>query len=78
MDIHHRTLSVGGGDGRYDDDRETKEDVDVPFSTIIDNLDMALMGHFDMRNDRWVIASDLVFVDLENSEDVTTGTTLGR
>lgn len=51
----------------------TKEDVDVPFSTIIDNLDMALMGHFDMRNDRWVIASDLVFVDLGNDQDVTNG-----
>ena len=48
-----------------------KSDVDVPFSTIIDNLDFAFMGHFDMRNDRWVVASDLVFVDLEHNEDVT-------
>ena len=53
---------------------EFEQDFDVPFSTIIDNLDFALMGHFDMRNDRWVLASDLIFVDVENSEDVTDGT----
>ncbi len=49
-------------------------DVDVPFSDILDNLDFALMGHFDMRNERWVLSSDLVFVDLEHSEDLIEGT----
>ena len=43
-------------------DREA--DIDVPFSDIIDNLDLAFMGHFDMRNERWMLASDLIFVDL--------------
>lgn len=51
-----------------------EEDVDVPFSTIIENLDFAFMGHFDMRNDHWALSSDLIFVDLEQSEDVTEGT----
>ncbi len=50
---------------------DQEQDVDVPFSTIIDNLDLAFMGHFDMRNDRWVLGSDLIFVDLEHSEDVS-------
>ncbi len=53
---------------------DSEADIDAPFSTIIDNLDFALMGHFDMRNDRWVLSSDLIFVDLEHSEDVTEGT----
>jgi len=53
---------------------EQEQDIDVPFSDIIDNLDLALMGHFDMRNDRWVLMSDLIFVDLEDSEDLTGGT----
>jgi hypothetical protein len=53
---------------------EVEQDVDVSFSDIIDNLDFALMGHFDMRNDRWVLSSDLVYVDLENSENLTNGT----
>ena len=51
-----------------------EEDVDVPFDTIIDNLDFALMGHFDMRNERWVLSSDLVFVDLEHGEDMDDAT----
>ena len=49
-------------------------DVDVPFSDIIDNLDFAAMVHFDMRNDRWVLSSDLFYVDLEGSNDVALGT----
>ena len=51
-----------------------EQDVDVGFSDIIDNLDLAFMGHFDMRNERWVLVSDLVFVDLEHEEDLTQAT----
>ena len=53
---------------------DQEADIDVPFSTIIDNLDLALMGHFDMRNERWVLSSDLIFVDLEHDEDAANGT----
>ncbi len=49
-------------------------DVDVPFSDIIDNLDLALMAHFDMRNDHWALMSDLFYVDLEGSNDIALGT----
>ncbi len=49
-------------------------DIDVPFSDIIDNLDLALMAHFDMRNDHWVLMSDLFYVDLEGSADIALGT----
>jgi hypothetical protein len=47
--------------------------IDVPFSDIFDNLDFALMGHFDMRNERWMLSSDLVFVDLEHRENLIEG-----
>lgn len=50
------------------------QEIDVPFSDIIDNLDLAFMGHFDMRNDRWVLMSDLIFVDLEDKQDLDHGT----
>lgn len=30
-------------------------DVDVPFETIIENLDMAAMVQFDMRTERWAV-----------------------
>ena len=49
-------------------------DVDIPFETILDNLDMAAMVHFEMRNDRWMLSSDLVYMDLEGSNDVAGGT----
>jgi hypothetical protein len=49
-------------------------EVDVPFSTILDNLDLAGMVHFDMMNERWVISSDLIFMDLEDDEAGAGGT----
>ena len=49
-------------------------DVDVPFDDVISDLDVAFMGHFDMQNERWLISSDLIFVDLEDSEVVAQGT----
>ena len=51
-----------------------EENIDVPFSTIIDNLDLAFMGHFDMRSERWVVMSDLIFVDLEDRQERALGT----
>ena len=50
-----------------------EEDIDLPFSDMVSDLDFALMGHFDMRNDRWVLSSDLVYVDLGRSEDIVDG-----
>ena len=49
-------------------------DVDVPFSTILENLDMAAMVHFDMKNERWLLSSDLVYMNLEASQDAAGGT----
>jgi hypothetical protein len=49
-------------------------DVDVPFSDIIDNLDFAAMAHFEMKNQRWMLSSDLFYVDLEGNNDVALGT----
>ncbi len=50
------------------------QDVDYPFSDVISDLDFAAMVHFDMRNERWVLSSDLIYVDLESSTDVALGT----
>ncbi len=59
------SMTIGGheaGDGSVD------------FDHILDSLDFAFMGHFDMRNEHWVISSDLVFMDLGGSRDYTEGT----
>jgi len=50
-------------------------DVDVPFDTILENLDMTFMGHFDMQNERWLLSSDLIYMDLEASSEPANGTT---
>ncbi len=58
------SMTIGGheaGDGSVD------------FDNIIDSLDFAFMGHFDMRNEHWVISSDLIFMDLGGSRDYTEG-----
>ena len=53
----------------------SEAEVDVPFSTILDNLDLAGMVHFDMMNERWAISSDLIFMNLEDDQAVAGGTT---
>jgi hypothetical protein len=50
-------------------------DVDVPFDTILENLDMTFMGHFDMQNERWLLSSDLIYMDLEANAEFANGTT---
>ncbi len=52
----------------------SEAEVDVPFSTILDNLELGGMLHFDMMNERWVISSDLIFMNLEDDQDVANGT----
>jgi hypothetical protein len=45
--------------------------VDVDFSTILDNLDMGFMGHFEaFKNNRWGFALDYGFMDLGASVPV--------
>ncbi len=54
--------------------RGVEADVDVPFETIVENLDMTFMGHFDMQNERWLVSSDLIYMDLEGDAEVANGT----
>lgn len=49
-------------------------DVDLPFSDVLDALDFTLMGHFEMKNDHWMLTSDLVYMDLEEESDLALGT----
>ncbi len=48
--------------------------LDVPFSQVLSSLNMGAMVHFDMKNDRWLVSSDLVYMDLEQSADAAGGT----
>jgi hypothetical protein len=48
--------------------------LDVPFSKILDNLHMGAMAHFDMKNDTWLLSSDLIYMNLQQSADAANGT----
>ena len=43
--------------------------IDIPFDSILDNLDMTFMGVFAARKDKWTFATDLVYMDLSHKKD---------
>jgi hypothetical protein len=56
-----------GGTGEF------KIDID----TILDNLEFALMGTFDMRKGRWGILTDAIYMDVGGSKTGTREATIG-
>jgi hypothetical protein len=48
--------------------------LDVPFSKIWDNLHFGGMIHFDMKNDRWLLSSDVIYMNLQQDAEVANGT----
>ncbi len=38
---------------------------DVPFSTLVDNLKMGFFGSFEARKDKWLIFTDVVYLNVE-------------
>ena len=47
----------------------TGEDIEIDFDTIVDNLDIALMGGLTAHNGKWGLYTDLVYMDLEDDEN---------
>jgi hypothetical protein len=47
--------------------------IDVPFHTLLENLDFSYMGAFHARNGRWHLSTDVIYMNLEgdNSGTVT-------
>jgi len=39
--------------------------IDVPFDTLLENLDFTYMGTFHARNGRWHLSTDVIYMDLE-------------
>lgn len=64
---------LAGMDGSMTIGGHEAGDGSVDFDNIIDSLDFVFMGHFDMRNEHWVISSDLLFMDLGGSRDYADG-----
>lgn len=51
--------------------------IDIPFHTIIDHLDMALMGSIGARKDKLKLFADIMYLDLEDSEKGSTSISIG-
>ena len=42
----------------------TGAEIDIGFSDIINNLDLALMGHFNAGKDKWRLSADVIYMDI--------------
>jgi hypothetical protein len=55
---------IGGSTGAGDS-------VDVSFSDVFDNLNAGFMGAFEARKDKWLVLTDLIYLDV-SADDKTT------
>jgi len=53
-------------------------DFKIDIGDILDNLKFTLMGTFDMRKGRWGILTDVIYMDVGNSQTGTREGTIGR
>ena len=47
---------------------QTGGDIDISFSDILDDLDMAFMGVFGARKGKWSLLGDVVYMDISQSD----------
>lgn len=47
-------------------------DVEVPFDEIIENLDMTFMGKLAAQRNKWVLAAEIVYLDVGDTEVLAT------
>jgi hypothetical protein len=50
----------------------------IDFDNIFDNLEFTLMGTFDVRKGRWGILTDVIYMDVGDSQTGTREATIGR
>jgi hypothetical protein len=52
-------------------------DIDIDFSTIIDNLDMTFMGVLGARKGKWSLLTDVIYLDMEGDNQGTLTVPIG-
>ncbi len=52
---------------RFDIPGEPDEEVE---SSVLDNLDMVLMGTYEARKDKWTFLTDIIYLKLSDSQEV--------
>ena len=68
-EVYFWGASIGGTSAEGDD-------IDIPFSDIIDSLNYGLMGGVVARKNKWSLLADAIYLDLETT-DGTTGNIVG-
>lgn len=48
-------------------------EIDIEFSDILDNLEMAFMGILDMRKGDWAVLTEILYLDVESDDLKTSG-----
>ncbi len=56
----------------------TGGDIDIDFSDIIDNLDFTFMSTFAAKKGKWGFLVDIIYMNLQDDDNVTLGPTLTR
>jgi len=46
-------------------------EVDVSFNDLFDNLNSSFMGTFEARKDKWLVSTDLVYLDVSGDKEAT-------
>ena len=44
----------------------TESESDIPFDTLLDNLQTAFMGAFGAQKDKWTVSADLIYMDVKD------------
>ena len=57
---------IGGKTGAGDS-------LDVSFSDVFDNLETGFMGAFEARKGKWLVLTDLIYLDVSASDKTTVG-----
>lgn len=54
------------------------DDIDISFSDLMSNLDMALMTTLVARKDKWTLFADIIYLDVSGTKTHSTANIIGR
>jgi len=63
-EMYFWSASIGG-------ESATGGDIDIGIGTLLDDLDMAIMGAFGARKGKWMLVADVVYLDVDKKKTVT-------
>ena len=61
-EVYFWGASIGGSSA-------TGSDIDISIDNLLDDLDMAIMGAFGARKGKWMLAADVIYLDVSQKDD---------